>query len=121
MMEVSINKTKIEKRMRGKMDGELVNVIVKLKKTNPVVAKELARPKRRWPAVNLKDIDMIKGDVLVAGKVLSAGDLSGPKKIVAWAVSEKALGKINNMKGTFVFIGEEMKKNPKLNGFDILR
>jgi len=120
-MEIGINKTKIEKRMRGKMDSELVNVIVKLKKTNPVVAKELARPKRRWPAVNLKDIDMIKGDVLVAGKVLSAGDLSDGKKIVAWSVSEKALGKIKNAKGTFVFIRDEIKKNPELNGFDILR
>ncbi|MCK4650270.1 50S ribosomal protein L18e [Candidatus Pacearchaeota archaeon] len=120
-MEVKINKTKIEKRMRGKMDGELVNTIVRLKKTNPVVAKELARPKRRWPAVNLKDIDMIEGDVLVAGKILSAGDLSGAKKIVAWSASEKALGKIKNAKGTFVSIVDEVKKNPELNGFDILR
>ncbi len=70
-MKIGISKTRIEKRMRGKMDSELVNVIVKLKKTNPIVAKELARPKRRWPAVNLKDIDMIKGDVLIAGKVRS--------------------------------------------------
>lgn len=120
-MKIGINKTRIEKRMRGKMDNELVNVIVRLKKTNPVVAKELARPKRRWPAVNLKDIDMIKGDVLIAGKVLSAGDLGDAKKIVAWSVSEKALGKIKNAKGTFVFIADEIKKNPELNGFDILR
>ena len=68
-MEITINKTKIEKRMKQKMDASLVETIIKLKKTNPVVAKELARPKRRWPAVNLKDIDMIKGDVLVAGKI----------------------------------------------------
>ncbi len=120
-MEIKINKTKIEKRMRAKMDGELSQTIIKLKKTNPVVAKELARPKRRWPAINLKDIDMIKGDVLIAGKVLSAGDLTEAKKIVAWSISEKALLKIKNIKGTFVFIGEEMKNNPELNGFDILR
>ncbi len=120
-MEIGINKTRIEKRMRGKMDSELVNLIVKLKKTNPVVAKELARPKRRWPALNLKDIDMIKGDVLIAGKVLSAGDLSEAKKIVAWSASEKALIKIKDAKGTFVSIIDEIKKNPELNGFDILR
>ena len=120
-MEVGINKTRIEKRMRNKMDSELVNLIVKLKKTNPVVAKEFARPKRRWPAVNLKDIDMIKGDVLVAGKILSAGDLSDSKKIVAWSISEKALAKIKNAKGTFVSVVDEVKKNPELNGFDILR
>jgi len=120
-MEIKINKTKIEKRMKQKMDVSLVETIIRLKKTNPVVAKELARPKRRWPAVNLKDIDMIKGDVLVAGKVLSAGDLSGAKKIVAWGVSVRALEKIKNAKGTFVFIVDEVKKNPELNGFDILK
>ena len=120
-MEISINKTKIEKRMRQKMDASLVETIVKLKKTNPIVAKELARPKRRWPAVNLKDVDMIKGDVLVAGKILSAGDLSESKKIVAWSASDRALEKIKDAKGTFVFIADEMKKNPELNGFDILR
>ena len=116
-----VNKTKIENRMKKKTDASLVETIIKLKKTNPVVAKELARPKRRWPSINLKDIDMIKGDVLVAGKVLSAGDLTGAKKIVAWAVSEKALGKIKEAKGTFVFISDEIKKNPELNGYDILR
>lgn len=119
--KISINKSKIEKRMRSKMDSELKNLIIGLKKTNPVVAKEFARPKRRWPAVNLKDIDMIKGDVLVAGKVLSAGDLSGAKKIVAWSISEKALEKIKDAKGTYVSVLDEVKKNPELNGFDILR
>lgn len=107
--------------MQKKKDSALVETIIKLKKTNPVVAKELARPKRRWPSVNLKDIDMVKGDVLVAGKVLSAGDLSDGKKIVAWSVSEKALDKIKGAKGTFVTIIDEMKKNPELNGYDILR
>ena len=120
-MEITINKTKIEKRMKQKMDSSLVETIIKLKKTNPVVAKELARPKRRWPAVNLKDVDMIKGDVLVAGKILSAGELSAAKKIVAWSASEKALEKIKEAKGTFVSILDEMKKNPELNGYDILR
>jgi ribosomal protein L18E len=120
-MEISINKTKIEKRIRHKMDASLVETIIKLKKTNPVVAKELAKPKRRWPAVNLKEIDMIKGDVLIAGKVLSAGDLEGAKKIVAWTASAKALDKIKEAKGVFVTIQEEMEKNPELNGYDILR
>jgi ribosomal protein L18E len=120
-MEITINKTKIEKRMKQKMDSSLVETIIKLKKTNPIVAKELARPKRRWPAVNLKDVDMIKGDVLVAGKILSAGELGDAKRIVAWSASSKALEKIKNAKGTFVSIVDEMKKNPELNGYDILR
>ena len=107
--------------MKQKMDASLVDTIIKLKKTNPAVAKELARPKRRWPAVNLKEIDMIEGDVLIAGKVLSAGNLEGAKKVVAWSISEKALGKIKEANGTFITIKDEMKKNPELNGLDILR
>jgi len=118
---MEINKTKIEKRMVQKMDTNLVETIIKLKKTNPVVAKELARPKRRWPAVNLKEIAMIEGDVLIAGKVLSAGDLDGAKKIVAWSISEKALAKIKDAKAEFTLIVDEMKKNPELNGYNILR
>ena len=107
--------------MKHKMDASLVETIIKLKKTNPAVAKELARPKRRWSTINLKDVDMIKGDVLVAGKILSAGELSGVKKIVAWSASERAVEKIRNAKGTFVLIVDEIKKNPELNGYDILR
>lgn len=118
---MKINKTKIEKRMKHKMDADLVGTIIKLKKTNPLVAKELARPKRRWPAINLKEVDMVEGDILVAGKILSAGDLSGSKKIVAWSVSEKALEKIKDAKANFVYIVDEIKKNPELNGFNILK
>lgn len=120
-MKRKISKHKIENRMVQKRDQNLVETIIQLKKTNPEVAKELARPKRRWPAINLKEIEMIKGDVLVAGKVLSAGDLDSPKKIVAWSASEKAIEKIKNSKGTFVTISEEIKKNPELKGYDILR
>ncbi|MCR4285175.1 MAG: uL15 family ribosomal protein [archaeon] len=118
---MEISKTKIEKRTRYKMDETLIKTIIKLKKTNPVVAKELARPKRRWPSINLREIDMVKGDVLVVGKVLGAGELENSKKIVAWSVSENALEKILSAKGTFTTIKEEIKKNPKLNGLDILR
>ena len=120
-MKTKISKTKIEKRMQHKMDASLIEIIIKLKKTNPVVTKELAKPKRSWPAINLKDIDMIKGNVLIAGKVLSAGDLGEAKKIVAWSASGKALEKIKDAKGTFITINEELKGNPKLNGYDILR
>lgn len=117
----NISKSKIEKRMSQKKDSLLVATIIKLKKTNPMVAKELARPKRKWPSINLKDIDMVEGDVLIAGKVLSAGELRNPKKIVAWSVSEKAKEKIKDSKSTFIFITEEIIKNPELKGYDILR
>lgn len=118
---MEINKTRIKKRLQQKKDFSLVETIIQLKKTNPEFAKELARPKRRWPAINLKDIEMIKGDVIVPGKILSAGELETSKKIVAWSISKKALEKIKNVKGTFVTIKEEIKNNPQLNGLNIIR
>jgi ribosomal protein L18E len=120
-MTFAINKSNIEKRMRSKSDSELVNLIIKLKKTNPIVAKEFARPKRRWSAVNLKDIDMTTGDVLIVGKVLSAGDISSPKKIVAWNFSKKAIAKIRDAEGEAVLVTKEVLKNAELNGLEILK
>jgi ribosomal protein L18E len=120
-MEQKINKTKIEKRMKKKMDSSLVETIIRLKKTNPEVAKELAKPKRRWPAINLKELAVVEGDVLVAGKVLSAGELENARKVVAWSASEKAVEKMKDAKATFITIVDEMKKNPELNGLNLVR
>jgi ribosomal protein L18E len=120
-IKMEINKTKIEKRMQKKSDSELVSTIIKLKKTNPDVAKELAKPKRRWSAINLKELSHVDGDLVVAGKVLSAGELSNKKKIVAWSFSEKAKEKIKEAKGEAVLLIEEMKNNPELNGFSMVK
>ena len=118
---VKINKTKVERRLKKKSNSELVTAIIKLKKTNPEVAKELSKPKRRWSAVNLKDLSHVDGDLIVPGKVLSAGELSSKKKIVAWSFSEKALEKINEAKGSAVLLTEEIQKNPQLNGLSMVR
>lgn len=116
-----IIKTKIEKRMKKKSDPNLVKTIIKLKKTNPEVAKELSKPKRRWASINLKELAHIEGDILVPGKVLSAGELFSKKRIIAWAFSEKAKQKIKELKGEVVFLTDEIKKNPKLNGLSMVR
>lgn len=118
---MEISKTKIEKRLRAKRNPLLVETIIKLKKTNPVVAKELAKPKREWTEVNLDNLNDIKGDVVVAGKVLSSGELKGKKKIVAWAISGKALEKIKNVGGEFVSVYEEVSKNPELKNLEIVK
>jgi ribosomal protein L18E len=119
-MENKISKTKIEKRMRTKSDTNLVNAIIKLKKTNPAIAKELAKPKRKWATVNLKELAHVEGDVLVTGKVLSAGELDTKKRVVAWNASEKAIEKIKDVKGEFVYLSEELIKNPELNGLTMV-
>ncbi len=120
-MEKKISKTKIEKRIKRKRDPSLVKTIIKLKKTNPEAAKELSKPKRRWPALNLKELAHVEGDLLVCGKVLSAGELGSSKKVVAWSASNKAIEKIKESKGSFVGLEDELKKNPELNGLVIVK
>ncbi len=107
--------------MKKKKDLLLVKTIILLKKTNPEVAKELAKPKRKWPSINLKDLQLVEGDIVVAGKVLSAGEISDPKKIVAWSFSQKAKEKIEESKGKAILISEEIKKNPELNNLIIVK
>ncbi|RMD45953.1 hypothetical protein D6829_00775 [Candidatus Pacearchaeota archaeon] len=120
-MERKISKSRIEKRLKTKKDPLLVETIIKLKKTNPEVAKELAKPKRRWPSINLRDIDAVKGDVIIAGKILSSGEIHKTKKVVAWSASKKALEKMKKAKVSFVKITEELKKNPKLNNLTLVK
>lgn len=107
--------------MKKKMDLDLVETIIKLKKANPQFAKELAKPKRKWASINLEKLNSVKGDVFIPGKLLSYGKLDSPKKIVAWSASEKALEKINAVKGNFVTIIEEIKKNPELKKLELMK
>ena len=120
-MERKISKTKIEKRLKKKTNPELVETIIKLKKTNPEVAKLLAMPIKKQAQINLSGINKSKGDVLIIGKVLSQGELNKKKKVVAWNFSEGAKEKIKKSGGEFVYITEEIKKNPELKSLEILR
>ena len=122
-IKLKISKTKIENRMKTKRNPILVNTIVKLKKTNPTVAKLLVRPVKKTISINLSELDRMVKDgesVLISGKVLSSGDLTKKVKIVAWSISEKAREKIKEAKSEFVSIVEETKKNPELKGLRII-
>jgi len=110
--------------MKKKTNPELIGVIIKLKKTNPEVAKLLAMPIKKWANVNLEKIDKAVKEgmtVLIPGKVLSSGMLTKKVKVLAWSVSKKALEKIKKSGSEFVAISEEIKKNPKLGSIIILR
>jgi large subunit ribosomal protein L18e len=124
MKKQTISKTKIERRMRKKTDSYLVDTIIKLKKSNPNVAKLLTMPKRKWSSINLKEIEENAKEnekILVAGKILSSGNLNKKVKIVAWAISDKAKEKLKDSKSEFASISEEIKKNPELKDLRILR
>ena len=120
-MEKEINKSKIERRVKSKKNNELVETIIFLKRTNPYIARRLAMPKRKWLAVNLKEIDCVEGNILVTGKVLSAGEISHKKKIVAWSFSDKAVSKIKKQGGEATLLTEEIKKNPELKDLILVK
>ena len=107
--------------MRKKTNPNLVEAIIKLKKKNPVVAGKLSKPKKLWGLVNLEKISRVtKNNILVVGKVLSKGELDKKMKVVAWDASDKAKEKIKKAGGEFVKIVDEIKKNPELNGLEIV-
>jgi large subunit ribosomal protein L18e len=119
-----ISKTRIEHRLQGKTNTELVRLVIELKKISPEVAKLLAMPRRKRITKNLEEIDKECKDgekILVPGKVLGSGNLTKKIKIVALSVSKDAEEKIKKAKSEFVSIAEEIKKNQKLNELRILR
>jgi large subunit ribosomal protein L18e len=115
-----ISKSKIEKRLRKKTNTELVKTIIKLKKTNPEIAKILAFPRRKMICVNLEKINKKGGkDVIIPGKVLSKGNLNKKIKITALSFSEKAREKIKQSGSQALLISQEVEKG-KLQG-EVLR
>ncbi|MFZ5955088.1 MAG: uL15 family ribosomal protein [Nanoarchaeota archaeon] len=119
-----ISKTQVEKRLKKKTNSILVETIIKLKKTNPLVAKILATPKKKSVKINLDRInkESKEGDkILIPGKILSNGELNKKLEIVAWSASEKAIQKIQKSKSNFKEIIEEIKKNPELKNLKILK
>jgi large subunit ribosomal protein L18e len=115
-----ISKTKIEKRLKGKRNPELVETIIKLKKTNPEVAKYLSFPMKRWPNLNLTYIDKNSKEneiLLIPGKILGSGNLTKKLKLISWSVSEGALEKIKKSGSEIKLIKDENK----FTGVRILR
>lgn len=116
-----IIKVKIERRARQKKNPILVNTIMKLKKTNPEVAKALATPKKKWVKINVETLNNQKEDaVLVPGFVLGSGNIEKKIKVVAWRFSKSAEEKIKKAKGEAILIKDEIKKNPKLTGVKLI-
>ena len=123
-MKSEISKTQIEIRLRKKKNPLLVGALIKLKKSNPEIAKLLAMPSKKQGAINLGELnERIKDNtnIFFPGKILSSGDLKKKSKIVAWGASKKTIDKIKQFGAEFVPLLEEMKKNPELKNMVILR
>lgn len=118
-------------KKNNKKNPVLISLIHDLKKQanekdKPIwkdIAKRLEKPSRNWPEVNLDRISKYTGDketALIAGKVLSDGDLTKKVTIAAWSFSEKSKEKIKQAGGKTITIDELMKNNPDGKNIRIL-
>jgi len=120
------SKTQIEKQLEKKSNPELVKTIIEAKKKKNwvEVAAMLSSPKARRISMNLSKIndEAKEGEVVViAGKVLSQGELNKKIKVVAFSFSAMAKEKISKAKGESLTILEEIKKNPEAKNTRFLK
>jgi large subunit ribosomal protein L18e len=79
------------------------------------LAEHLASSKRNRVAVNISRLNRytVEGEtVVVPGKVLGAGKADHPLTVAAFAFSDVAKSKIQEVKGDCLSIRDLMKKNP---------
>ncbi len=119
-------KTQIEKQLSKKTNPELVKTIIEAKKKKNwlEVAAALSSPKTKRTNMNLSKIndEAKEGEVVViAGKVLSQGELNKKIKVVAFSFSDMAKKKISEAKGESLTILEEIKKNPEAKNVRFLK
>ena len=120
------SKTKIDQQLQRKRNQELVETIIKAKKSEKwlQVAELLSFPRRKRIEMNLKEINEKSKNgetILVPGKVLSQGELEKKIKIAALNFSEKAKEKIKKGGASSLSILELIEKNPKAEGVIILK
>lgn len=120
------SKTKIEEQLRRKKNQELVETIIKAKKSDKwiEVAEALSCPRRKRAEINLEEINKKAKEgeiILVPGKVLSQGELEKKIKIAALNFSENAKEKIAKAGATFLSIFELIEENPEIKKVKILK
>jgi large subunit ribosomal protein L18e len=87
------------------------------------IAEKFERPTRRFTELNISRINRytVENDtVIVAGKVLGAGDISHPVTVAAFNFSSSAREKIIGAGGRCQSIEELMKANPKGSNVKIM-
>lgn len=106
--------------MRSGIENKrLLELIVQLKTAQKdvwkKVARELSKPTRRRPAVNVSKIEEYSGDgetVLIPGKVLGSGMLTKKVEVAAFSCSASARAMIEKSGGKLMSIEELMRANP---------
>ena len=125
-MNKGTSRTKIKRWTRRKLNTNVKEIIAFALKHSgwKKVAKVLASSTREYPVLNLWQIDkqVSQGEtVVIPGKVLSKGELTKKIKICALSISGSAKEKLEESKSEFVYLFDELKKNPGAEGVKLLR
>ena len=119
------SKSKIGKQLKKKSNPELVETI-KIAKKNSAwleVAAALSGSRKNLFNINVGELNKFDGkeNLVVAGKVLSMGEINKKLKIVALNFSEKAKEKLLKAGSDVSSILDEIKKNPGAKGIKVLK
>lgn len=109
--------------LKHKTNPALVQTVQRLRRASwdhkaPVwraVAKQLEKPQRVWPEVNVGHIDRVAADgssLVVAGKVLGGGFIDKPVTVAAWAFTTAAREKIEAAGGSCLTLEAMLEKQP---------
>lgn len=121
-----ISKTKAQKRIIKKTNPVLVETMRECRKNKNWfgLCKEIFLPSRKRISINLDEINknVMDGEViLIAGKVLSQGEIDKKIKIIALEYSDNAKEKLEKSKTDYNTIINEIKKNPDAKGVKLLK
>jgi|TARA_B100001971_G_C18056158_1_gene465435 large subunit ribosomal protein L18e len=117
-----ISKTQLAKRIRKKMNPEIVETIELAKNGGHMeLAKRLSGPRSNYTNVNLDELAKVESDkVLVVGKVLGSGEVDRKIGIAALGFSEQAREKLEKAGCDLKTVKEALEKNSKLEGVKVI-
>lgn len=122
---MEISRTKIKQRLKRKTNPFIKETICLALKHNAwlPLAKKLSGPTANQISINLDELESKlkdKDTAVIAGKVLSKGELTKKVKLVALSFSAKAKEKLAKAKIQFSTISEEISSNPEAKGVIVL-
>jgi len=120
------SKYRIEKQLKVKKNPNLVQTIIKTKKDEHWldISRALSGPQKNRKIVNVGTLEKIskpESVIVVAGKVLSSGEITKKIKVFALNYSEEAKKKIENAGGKALTILEGIDQKIELKKAIILR
>ena len=118
--------TKIKKQTVKKTNPEIVETINLARKNKKyiTIAELLSRPRSQRIEFNLNEINNLSSNnnrILVAGKVLSQGEIDKKIDIIALNISKNAKEKLLKSGCKISSIIDEIKNNPECSGITILK